>query len=69
MYDFEYLIKKISDAQFLLSPFKHIYLEDFFTLKHFLIFHYPHPAMTTRYGRGFACSAAHVSRSVMVSSW
>ena len=34
-----------------------------------LIIRYPHPAIMTRYGRGFACSPAHISRSVMVSSW
>jgi hypothetical protein len=34
-----------------------------------LIIRHSHPAMTTRYGAGLACSAAHVSRSVRVSSW
>ena len=34
-----------------------------------LIIHHPHPAMMARYGRGLACSAAHIRRSVMVSSW
>ena len=34
-----------------------------------LTIRYPHPAIMTRYGRGFACSPAHISRSVMVSSW
>ena len=36
--------------------------------KLFLIIQNLHPAMMTRYGRGFACSPAHINRSVMVSS-
>jgi hypothetical protein len=28
-----------------------------------------HPAMTTRYGRGLAWSAAQINLSVMESSW
>lgn len=34
-YDFSYLIDKIMDAEFSKEPFKHIYLEDFFTVEHF----------------------------------
>ena len=37
--------------------------------KEFLIIQNPHPVVMTRYGRGFACRPAHISRSVMVSSW
>lgn len=35
MYDFEYLIDKIENSDFSSSPFKHIYLEDFFSSEHF----------------------------------
>ena len=35
----------------------------------FLIIQNCHPAMTNRYDLGLACSAAHISRSVRVSSW
>ena len=35
----------------------------------YLIIRNSHPAIMIRYGRGFACSPAHISRSVMVSSW
>ena len=34
-YDFNYLIDKISNAIFSKEPFKHIYLEDFFSEEHF----------------------------------
>ena len=35
MYNFDYLIKNIVDAEFEVSPFKHIYLDDFFTAEQF----------------------------------
>ncbi len=34
-YCFDYLIEKISEADFSSSPFKHIYLDDFFSEQHF----------------------------------
>ena len=34
-YDFEYLIQKIDEAAFSTEPFRHIYLEDFFSADHF----------------------------------
>lgn len=34
-YDFTYLTKKIQDASFILDPFNHIYIEDFFSESHF----------------------------------
>ena len=33
-YDFGYLTDKIINASFSLEPFKHIYIEDFFTESH-----------------------------------
>ena len=35
MYDFTYLIKKIRDKSFETEPFKHIYIENFFSEDHF----------------------------------
>lgn len=35
MFDFDYLIKKLTDACFASYPFKHIYIEDFFSSEHF----------------------------------
>jgi hypothetical protein len=34
-YDFSYLIKKIEQAEFVHEPFKHIYIENFFSDEHF----------------------------------
>lgn len=34
-YDFNYLIKKIEEAEFLHTPFKHLYIENFFSDQHF----------------------------------
>jgi hypothetical protein len=44
-------------------------LIEFNSVKLFLIIRNSHPAIMIRYGRGFACSPAHIRRSVMVSSW
>jgi hypothetical protein len=34
-YDFDYLVEKINNSDFSLSPFKHIYIEDFFSQEDF----------------------------------
>jgi hypothetical protein len=34
-YDFSYLIEKVKNADFEFDPFKHIYIEDFFSNQHF----------------------------------
>ena len=34
-YDFDYLIEKMESQDFELNPFKHIYIEDFFSNEHF----------------------------------
>ena len=34
MGEFSYLAEKIADAEFVASPFRHVYIQDFFTEEH-----------------------------------